>query len=633
MPDTLSLRELVPGLLIHQEEVISGVLISGSKALLINPGNAGLAEALTNAGVTQVEHVLFTHHRRELADGLRELLKTHTPSISAPAGESDLFTNPDDYWAAPRSRWLALCNRVPYHATHVHAIEVDRALDAGDSLTFADWTIDVLATPGYTDGAISFICRRGDVCIAFVGDLIHGAGQVRDLYCLQRGEKRNGHSVGDYHGFMGNAATLMAGLSQVLRESPGMLVPAHGDVMDHPPHAVELLGARMSAVYANYVSVSALRWYFPDYFASFSTTSETLQMQETMPPPPRFVRRVKGNLWLLLAEDGQAIITDPYEEGAVDEAKALLDSGEISGVDGIWITHYHCDHVQAINRARELFNCPVMTDSHMADIIENPERYFLTCLANAPAPVDRPTRHGETWRWKNYTLTALHFPGQTYYHSGLFAVPDEGPSLFFSGDSFTPTGIDDYCSWNRNFLGKNIGFRRCVRMMRELGPDIIFNQHVEVGFHFTESAWDRIDAALATRERLLADLLPWPHPDFGTDEYWVRTYPYEQTTGRGRDVTVTVEFSNHAATPMRASVSANTPTGWTAAPEALSTTCIAKEDTGLKFQLRVPGNAAPGRYVIPVNVTWGDRDLGSFREAIVNVSDTPDPQIPTPDAT
>lgn len=619
MPRTAPLHELAPGLFIHQEGVISGVLVSGSKALVINPGNPGLSDALADAGVTRVEQILFTHHRRELADGLPELLKAYAPSISAPTQEKELFTNPDAYWADPRTRWLALCNRVPYHATHVRAIQVNRALDDGDSLTFGDWTIAVLATPGYTDGAISFICRREDECIAFVGDLIYRAGQIHDLYCLQRGEERNDHRVGDYHGFMGNAAILMGSLRHVLQASPGMLVPAHGEVMDRPSHAVELLDARTSAVYANYVSVSALRWYFPDYFASFSTTPETLDMQETIPPPPAFVRRVKGNLWLLLAEDGRAIITDPYENSAVDDTKALLDKGEISGVDGIWITHYHCDHVQAINRARELFDCPVMTDDHMADIIEHPERYFLTCLADAPAPVDRPTRHGETWRWKNYTLTAFHLPGQTYYHAGLLAVPDEGPSLFFSGDSFTPTGIDDYCSWNRNFLGRDVGFRCCVRMIRELKPDIIFNQHVEVGFHFTDPAWDRIDATLEARERLLADLLPWPHPDFGTDEYWVRTYPYEQTTGPGRDMTIDVEFSNHAETPIRATVALEPPEGWTAIPEALSTICISKENTSLRLGLRVPEDAAGGRYVIPVQIAWGSRNLGSFREAIVNV--------------
>ncbi|MBT3376119.1 MAG: hypothetical protein HN742_07190 [Lentisphaerae bacterium] len=624
MPDTPSLQELAPGLLIHKGGAICGVLRSGSQALVINPGNPDLAESLTNAGVTEVTHLAFTHHRRELADGLANLLKTHTPAISVPAAEAELFTTPDAYWADPRARWLALCSRVPYHATHIHPIAVDRCLDDGDSLTFGEWTVSVLSTPGYTDGAISLICRRGDACVAFVGDLIYRAGQVHDLYCLQRGEERGGHSVGDYHGFMGNAATLLNSLHGVLQESPDLLIPAHGEAINRPRHAVELLRARLSTVYANYVSVSALRWYFPDYFTPFSSTPETLEQQETMPPPESFVRHVKGNLWLLLSDDGHAIVTDPYEDSAVDEAKALLDSGEISSVDGIWITHYHCDHVQSINRARELFACPVLTDDHMADIVGHPERYFLTCLADAAAPVEHPTRHGETWRWRNYTLTALHFPGQTYYHSGLLAVPDDGPRLFFSGDSFTPTGIDDYCSWNRNFLGPDVGFRRCVRIMKELKPDIIFNQHVDVGFRFTDAAWDQIDTALEARERLLADLLPWPHPDFGTDEYWVRTYPYEQTATAGCDVAITVEFSNHAETPMSTSVSANAPIGWTATPKALSTTCIAKDDTGLKLQLRVPENASPGRYVIPVNITWGDRDLGSFREAIVNVSDAPD---------
>ncbi len=613
------LDEVAPGVLVQRGGVNCGVLTAGSDAVVINPGNSGLVDALRERGITRVVRVLFTHHRRELGDGLAELSAAFQPRIGVPAAEAQLFADPAAYWDNPNSRWLALCTRMPYHVTHTRPVRVDTALSDGDTIEFGDWRVSTLATPGYTDGAISCVCRRGDVCIAFTGDLIYRAGQVRDLYCLQRGEERNGHAVGDYHGFMGSARSLLASLDRVLGECPDTLVPAHGDVMDRPQHAVGLLRARMAAAYANYVSVSALRWYFPDYFAPFSTTPETLPLQQTVPPPPQFVRQVRGNLWLLLSDEDRAIVIDPFEAAAVDEVKGLIDRGEVAGVDGIWVTHYHCDHVQAIGYARELFHCPVVTDSHMSDILTYPERYFLTCLADASTTVDRPTRHGETWRWQNYTLTALHFPGQTYYHSGILAVPDDGPRLFFSGDSFTPTGVDDYCSWNRNFLGADTGFRRCVRLMREYAPDIIFNQHVEVGFHFSDDAWTRIDAALAARERLFADLLPWPHPDFGTDECWIRTCPYEQRVATGGVATVDVQITNHAAAPVAAHVAPVAPEGWTPMPAMLSAVCPSKEDSSLRLQLRVAADATPGRVIIPVHITFGEHDLGSFREAIAVV--------------
>ena len=66
--------------------------------------------------------------------------------------------------------------------------------------------------------------------------------------------------------------------------------------------------------------------------------------------------------------------------------------------------------------------------------------------------VDRRTRHGESWQWHEFTVTAYHLPGQTLYHGGLL-IEGRGHRILFCGDSFTMAGIDDYCAGNRNWLG------------------------------------------------------------------------------------------------------------------------------------------------------------------------------------
>ena len=38
------------------------------------------------------------------------------------------------------------------------------------------------------------------------------------------------------------------------------------------------------------------------------------------------------------------------------------------------------------------------------------------------------------------------------YHDGLLVKKDGGESVFFVGDSFTPSGIDDYCLLNRKCM-------------------------------------------------------------------------------------------------------------------------------------------------------------------------------------
>jgi len=617
-PSPPCLREIFPDLLIHADGTNVGVLRQGSAALLVNAGNEGLAAALREAGVERVDRVLFTHHRRELADGLDEVAAAFRPEVGVPEAEEAAFADPDAYWSEPASRWRVLSVRLPYHATHVRAIPPAATFEDGDVIEWGDWTITVLSTPGYTDGSVTYLVRKGDRSAAFTGDLIYGPGMVRDLYCLQRADEKNGHRVGGYHGFMGSMEELVASLEKARCLNADVLVPAHGEVMDRPEDAIRLLIARLRTAYHNYANVSALRWYMPKYFASHSVTAKTLPMQETFPRPPG-VRRLLGTVWALVAESRRAILIDPCAEQALDEAQKLMDAGEIEGFDGIWITHYHTDHMAFAEVARTRYDCPVMTDRILADVLENPGAYLLTCMLAKPTKVARPTHDGETWKWENFTLTAHHFPGQTYYHSGLLAVSDAGERYFFSGDSFTPTGIDDYCSWNRNFLGQGVGFEHCVDLVRRLRPDLIFNQHVEFGFRFTEEAWELVLANLRARRRLFVDLLPWDDPNFGTDERWVSAYPYEQSARPGETVDLQVRVLNHSADARAAAVAVDVPDGWGAAPARLEAVCPGKREARLNLAVTVPADAAPGRTVLPIRIVFGGLNLGSFGEAIVEV--------------
>ena len=141
-------------------------------------------------------------------------------------------------------------------------------------------------------------------------------------------------------------------------------------------------------------------------------------------------------------------------------------------------------------------------------------------------------KEGETWRWHEFTLTAFHFPGQTYYHSGLL-VEGHGTKVFFAGDSGSPAGVDDHCCPNRVLLGAAKGFRRCIAIWRQTRPDYVLNEHQERAFCFTEAELAYMDDMLAQRQRLLADMLPWSDVNFGLDEHWCRVYPYEQTVAAG----------------------------------------------------------------------------------------------------
>ena len=106
--------------------------------------------------------------------------------------------------------------------------------------------------------------------------------------------------------------------------------------------------------------------------------------------------------------------------------------------------------------------------------------------------------------------------------------------MFFVGDSHTMSGLDDYCAQNRNFLGRGVGFQYCLSLIEKLQPTHIFNCHVNPAFTFTAEEIRFMRKTLDEREKRFGALLPWEHANYGTDESWVRCFPYTQRAKAGQ---------------------------------------------------------------------------------------------------
>ena len=130
-------------------------------------------------------------------------------------------------------------------------------------------------------------------------------------------------------------------------------------------------------------------------------------------------------------------------------------------------------------------------------------------------------------RWHEFQLTFFEFPGQTLYHDGLLADRDGGEALFFTGDSFTPSGIDNYCLQNRDFVRDGEGYLYCLKILRGLPKKVwLVNQHVDPTFQFSDDQYTRMQAELLNQRAALAELAPWPDPNYAIDESWARIDPY-----------------------------------------------------------------------------------------------------------
>lgn len=611
-------------LLVLRGAVNTGVLTSGDHALLIDCCDSVTPQVLASLGVAHVDMILCTQHRRPNVAGAYPFVAKGARLV-APAAESHLFDGVDAYWNDWQNRWFVY-HQQPSTQVLAEPLPVHRAVADGDAIDWEGHTIRVLETPGATDSSLSYLVSTGGKHVCFCGDVLCGPGQVWDLYSLQKGFG----VIGDYHGFLGNRPKLAHSLRRLSTSGVDVLVPSHGPVIDDPGPAIDLARERLEALWRNYCSVSALNHYFPHLLDETKDNPDRMTPAVTLDMPV-FVRKLAYTSFAVISESGAALVIDCGHDTVVDRLQQWIRRDTITSVDGCWVTHYHNDHVDALPRLAQAFGCPIIADRSLAEVIAHPSRFFLPCISPNAAPAVRATGDGESWQWHEFRLTAFHFPGQTLYHGGLL-VDGRGTSVLFVGDSFAPTGLDDYCAGNRNFLRRGQGLRRCLDLIRQRRPDYLVNQHQERAFRFTEEQLDYLEQTLARREALLAEVLPWPHPDFGTDEWWVRTYPYQQEAAAGATIAVDVWFTNHAPVSMTAVVEPVLPPGWTcelalsvaeaevpAKSSGLPFASHAPADGSARQWIRVPTAAAPGRYVVPFRVTWGGRYLSQIRHCLIDV--------------
>jgi glyoxylase-like metal-dependent hydrolase (beta-lactamase superfamily II) len=607
-PPVSNMVEISEHLAVYCGPINVGILHDGAKALLIDCGDGRVLPELRSRGITSVEQILFTHHHRDQACGARAFVDQGA-RIVVPVQERDHFDKVQVYWDNSASRWH-LYNQHPHHLMLAEPVPVADVTRDGQTIAWGPAKIRVLFTPGHTDGSVSYVVDVDGKRVAFCGDAIYDSGRLWELYSLQKGTMTS-----DYHGFLGARPQLVKSLARIKEASPQRLVPSHGRIMDDPARAIDALVRRLDLCYDKYVAISALRHYFPKMFAEYADRKDHMPIRPGKPVPGCL--RHFGTTWLLVSKDKAAFAMDCGSPAVVKQLQQLRERGEIGGVEGLWVTHYHDDHVDAIPEFQKAFDCPCITDRHVAEVITDPLAWRLPCISPNKARVDRATKDGESWQWHEFRLTAYHLPGQTLYHSGLL-VESGKLRMLFVGDSFTMAGIDDYCAHNRNWLGSGVGFDRCVALIDKVRPTHIFNCHVDKAFDFTLEECRFMRTNLAEREKLYGGLFPWDHANYGMDEPWVRCHPYEQKGKAGEPLVVDVVVTNHSPVSRTLACRAVLPRAWRGGPTGWTSVKAApKIDARARIAISVPANTSPGRYVIPVDVKYADHDLPQLTEAIV----------------
>jgi glyoxylase-like metal-dependent hydrolase (beta-lactamase superfamily II) len=587
---------------------VNGLLVNGKVLVYGDP----------SAGAKGVRYVLFTEARRDVVWAGAPAVAGGAAAI-VPERERSLFENPGAFWAAYETARFHDYSQVNTKVLR-EPVPVSRAVHGGETLDLDGVRVEVIDTPGYTRGAVSYWIETGGKRIVCTGDLIYGDGQLFDLSSLQDAipeAKARG-----YHGYAARAGELIESLRKIAARKPDVLAPARGPLIENPAQAIDRLIARLQALLASHYSVDALRWYWgDDNLRARSRKALEGRSVDWMPmaeqrPLPEWALAI-GNSRLLVSATGEGFLVDAGYKGTRPKLDELAAQGRLKSVEGIWITHYHDDHTDYAQELADHFRCPVYFTPRLKDILEQPSHYRMPCLTTAPITSGKPQADGTRLRWHEFQLTFFEFPGQTLYHDGLLAERDGGGALFFTGDSFTPSGVDNYCLQNRDFMREREGYLYCLRVLQGLRKDAwLVNQHVEPTFRFSAEQFARMQAELRKQMVSLAELAPWPDLNYAIDESWAAVDPYGSEVRDGAKVTLRLRILNHSPRTETYSLKWNVPPGWKVVEAEREAAVPARAERSLRAVFEAKGT---GLHVVTADVAFDGRELHEWTEALVRV--------------
>jgi len=595
---------------------VNGVSIQKDNARLVVYGDP-------SKKIEDAEMVLFTHSRRDVVWVGRKLVENGATAVAAD-GDIDNFTNVKKFWNEFTTRRF---HDYAQQETKIltKPLKIGRTVKAGKNFSWRGLPIEVIDTPGYTRQALSYLIEIDGIKYAFVGDIIYGNGKLFDLYTLQ--DSVTEAKIGGYHGWAGRMSILIDSLRKVADKKADIIVPARGPVIRNPGKAINLLIKRLQAVYENYLSISAGRWYFKDNYDILARRVLGENSKVNWMPwaevikdkPPEWIIPI-SNSRLIISKDHSGFLIDCGSRRIVDEVIKLKEAGKLTGLDGLFITHYHDDHTDNVAACLTEFNCLIYATGPLVDILEHPGDYRLPCLTRNPIADIKVMPEGHKMRWKEFTFTFHDFPGQTIYHDSLLVEKDNAEKIFFIGDSFTPSGIDDYCLQNRNLLHETMGYFYCLNLLRKIpAGTLLINQHVVEPFSYSDQQIDLMKATLTKRKAFLAELFPWDELNYGIDERWVRFSPYGCKAKSGRNVKISLKTFNHANTSRTYTFVLNLPAGFESESKAASVTIPPRTEKQTDFNLIIDSSVAPGTYVITADVQQGQWNLRYWTEAIIEV--------------
>ncbi len=597
---------------------VNGVLIgSGDKQVAVY--------AKPRSSDIQPASVLLTHHRRDVVTAAQEIIASGAKPY-APAAEEALLAGPEEFWEI---FWTKRFHDYGQQSTKVltDRIESLSLVEDGQTLNLSGLSLKAISTPGFTRGAVSYVADIDGSTVAFTGDLIYGDGQLFDLYSFQDAIPEA--KIGGYHGHASRLADLVKSLRKVAALKPDLILPARGPVIRNPQEAISKLIGRVEAYYRNYLSTNALNWYFKEERMTIKGRRVLGEEADVKLMPYSLYQDTPEWIWqnstsrMLISDDGHGFLLDCGAQRVIDGIKDLMESGLVKQVDGIFVTHYHDDHTNMVQAAAEEFDCPIYSTVEYEDILENAGAYHMPAMTHAAMKDVTGFKSGHRMKWKEFELEFQFYPGQALYHGALLVRRNGGTPVYFVGDAFSPSGMDDYCLLNRNLLHDDTGYPFCLKKIRGLGSDYwLINEHIPHVFRFSEKELDYLEANLQKRREILDELLPWDDINYGIDEQWASFYPRGTTAKAGQRVEFEVRILNHSPVTRTFQVSPRNSPGLADVSGPAEVTIESRKSAAIPVTAVIDKSVAlPATLAITADVESDGMQFLSWADAVIRVED------------
>lgn len=147
------------------------------------------------------------------------------------------------------------------------------------------------------------------------------------------------------------------------------------------------------------------------------------------------VGALQTNCHILRAADGSAAIIDPGDDA--DRILQYVRAEDLS-VKGIWLTHGHFDHVNAVKALKTALDCPVIACQSEGMLLADATQNLSLVFTGQPVTLtaDILCAEGDTFDFAGETVTVLHTPGHTS-GSCCYLIGN----LLFSGDTLFQSSI------------------------------------------------------------------------------------------------------------------------------------------------------------------------------------------------